>query len=70
MKTQKKKKKFKNQKPRIKCVKCMKKERKRDHTKGKKQGSDQNPSGEDRWVEGKVFGREKRRFLLREIKEK
>ena len=48
----------------------MKKQRKRDHTKGKNQGSGRNPSGEDEWVEGKVFGREKEGFLSREIEEK
>ena len=40
----------------------MKKQRKRDHTRGKNQGSGRNPSGEDEWVEGKVFGREKEGF--------
>ena len=33
----------------------MKKERKRDHTKGKKQGLGQKSSGEDEGVERKVF---------------
>ena len=50
------------QKPWLKYMKCMKKERKRDHTRGKKQGSGQNPSREDEWVEGEVFGREKEGF--------
>ena len=48
----------------------MKKERKRDHTKGKKQGLGQKSSGEDEGVEKKVFGREKKLFLSREIEEK
>ena len=50
-------------------MKCMKKERKRDHTKGKKQGLGQKSSGEDEGVEKKVFGREKKLFLSREIEE-
>ena len=49
-------------------MKCMKKERLEKHTKGKNQGLNQNPSGEDEWVEGKVFRREKKVFLSREKK--
>ena len=56
------KKSLKTQKPRLKCMKCIKKQRKRDHTRGKKQGSGRNPSREDEWVEGKLFGREKEGF--------
>ena len=58
----------KTQKPRLKCVKCIRKERKWDHTRGKKQGSGQNPNGEDEWVEGKVFGREKEGFCWKRSK--
>ena len=58
-----------NPKPRSKCVKCMKNERLKKHTKGKMQGLGRNPSGEDEGVEGKVFGREKEMFLSREIGE-
>ena len=47
----------------------MKKERKRDHTRGKKQGLGQKSSGEDEGVERKVFGREKKVFLSRQIEE-
>ena len=48
----------------------MKKERLEKHTRGKMQGLGQNPSGEDEGVEGKVFGREKKMFLLKRKGEK
>ena len=59
-----------NLKPRSKCVKCMKKERLEKHTRGKMQGLDRNPSREDEGVEGKVFGREKEKFLSKRKGEK
>ena len=59
-----------NLKPRSKCVKCMKKKRLEKHTRGKMQGLDRNPSGEDEGVEGKVFGREKEKFLSKRKGEK
>ena len=51
-------------------MKCMIKERKKDHTIGKNQGLDWKSSEEGEGVEGKVFGREMREFLSREIWEK
>ena len=57
-----------NPKPKSKCMKCMKKERLEKHTRRKNQGLNRNPSGEDEWVEGKVFRREKEVFLSREKK--
>ena len=46
-----------NPKPRSKCVKCMKKEGLRDHTKGEMHNLGQNPSKEDEKSEKRVFGR-------------
>ena len=51
-------------------MKCMIKERKKDHTIGKNQGLDWKSSKEGEGVKGKVFGREMREFLSREIWEK
>ena len=42
----------------------------RDHTRGRNQGLDQKTSGKGEGVKGKVFGREMRKFLSREIGEK
>ena len=41
-----------------------------DHTKGRKQPLGRRSSGEGEEVEWKVFGKEKRDFLSREIREK
>ena len=41
-----------------------------DHTRGRNQGLDQKTSGKGEGVKGKVFGREMRKFLSREIGEK
>ena len=41
-----------------------------DHTRGRNQDFGRKTSGEGERVEGKVFGREMREFLLREIREK
>ena len=43
---------------------------KEDHTWRKMQGLGRNPSGEDEEFKWEVFGREKRDFLSREIREK
>ena len=43
---------------------------KRDHTRGRKQDLGRKSSGEGEGVEGKVFGREKKEFMLRENREK
>ena len=51
-------------------MKCMIKREKRYHTRGRKQALDWKTSGEGEEVEWEVFGREKRVFLSREIKEK
>jgi len=48
----------------------MKNERLKKHTRGKKQDLGWKTSGEDEGFEGKVFGREKRKILSREIGEK
>ena len=41
----------------------------RDHTRGRNQGLGWKTSGEGKGVDGKVFGREMREFLSREIGE-
>ena len=43
---------------------------KRDHIRGRNQDLDQKSSSEGEGIEGKVFRREKRKFLSREIGEK
>ena len=54
-----------NPKPRSKCVKCMKNEGLRDHTREETQDLGRNPSGEGERVEGKVFGKGEKKFLSR-----
>ena len=39
----------------------------RDHTRGRNQGLDRKSSEEGEGVEGKMFGRERKEFLSREI---
>ena len=51
-------------------MKFMIKREKRDHTRWRTQGLGQKSSGEGEEVEWEVFGREKRVFLSREIREK
>ena len=51
-------------------MKCMKNERKRDHTSEEKITLGQNPSGFEVQREKRMFGREKESFLLRENEEK
>ena len=50
-------------------MKCMKKDRKRDHTSEEKIILGQNPSGFKVQREKKVFGTEEEGFLSREIEE-
>ena len=45
---------------RSKCVKCMKNEGLRDHTKGEMHYLGRNPSGEDEKSEKRVFGERER----------
>ena len=51
-------------------MKCMIKREKKDHTRWRTQGLGQKSSGQGEEVEWGVFGREKRVFLSREIREK
>ena len=46
------------------------KRERRDHTRGRNQDLGRKTSGDCEGVEGKVFGREMREFLSKEIKEK
>ena len=61
---------FKNPKPRSKCMKCMKNERKRDHTSEEKITLGRNPSGFEVQREKRMFGKEKESFLSRGNEEK
>ena len=53
---------FKTQKPRSKCMKCMKKDRKRDHTSEEKTTLGRNPSRFEVQREKRVFGSEEEVF--------
>ena len=55
----------KTQKSRSKCMKCMKNEGLRDHTKWEMHNLGWKPSGEGERVEGKVFGKGEKNFLSR-----
>ena len=50
-------------------MKCMKKDRKRDHTSEEKITLGRNPSGFEVQREKRVFGREMEGFLSRKIEE-
>ena len=51
-------------------MKCMIKKEKRYHTRGRKQALGEKTSGEGEEVEREVFRKEKRVFLLREMRKK